>query len=274
VPQVTSDYAGFWKLDRGSVPGLPTGAVVEIKSSSDGTRLLLFKPSVGQMASVGVLAAKQESSGVLHLQDPIGPVDIDLSRVEVVDSPDVFRLSGIALATAGLPAILEGALCLIEFDLERIAIMPDPLLATDQSVSLAYSDVALRIGGRGVLTSTTGGGWIGGGFGMEGILEGAGLAALMNALTTRTKRTVETFVELVAGPRGLILWHDLERPDQLRIHMTPILDRIATAQRSAAPHANPLDVRLAQLKQLGDLRNAGVLTDEEFRAEKTRILAS
>jgi hypothetical protein len=29
---------------------------------------------------------------------------------------------------------------------------------------------------------------------------------------------------------------------------------------------------LAQLKQLGDLRQAGVLTDEEFQREKQRIL--
>jgi len=30
---------------------------------------------------------------------------------------------------------------------------------------------------------------------------------------------------------------------------------------------------LAQLKQLGELRDAGVLTDHEFQAQKARILA-
>jgi hypothetical protein len=37
-----------------------------------------------------------------------------------------------------------------------------------------------------------------------------------------------------------------------------------------APAADPL----AQLKQLGELKAQGVLTDEEFQAQKARILAS
>ncbi len=39
----------------------------------------------------------------------------------------------------------------------------------------------------------------------------------------------------------------------------------------AAPAANTDDV-IAQLKQLGELRDAGVLTDEEFFAQKAKIL--
>ena len=31
---------------------------------------------------------------------------------------------------------------------------------------------------------------------------------------------------------------------------------------------------LAQLRELGDLRAAGILTDDEFEAQKRRILAS
>ncbi|MFI8413069.1 SHOCT domain-containing protein [Paeniglutamicibacter gangotriensis] len=33
------------------------------------------------------------------------------------------------------------------------------------------------------------------------------------------------------------------------------------------------DHKLVQLKQLGELRVAGVLTEEEFQGEKTKILA-
>jgi Short C-terminal domain len=43
----------------------------------------------------------------------------------------------------------------------------------------------------------------------------------------------------------------------------------APEQRSAPP---PPD-RLQQLKQLGDLKAQGVLTEEEFAAEKAKILA-
>ena len=42
----------------------------------------------------------------------------------------------------------------------------------------------------------------------------------------------------------------------------------------AAPAAAPSDpdADLARLKQLGDLRAAGVLTEEEFQAQKARLL--
>ncbi|HEU4802837.1 MAG TPA: SHOCT domain-containing protein [Solirubrobacterales bacterium] len=39
---------------------------------------------------------------------------------------------------------------------------------------------------------------------------------------------------------------------------------------AAAPAADPI----AQLKELGELRDSGVLTDEEFAAQKAKILGS
>jgi Short C-terminal domain len=45
------------------------------------------------------------------------------------------------------------------------------------------------------------------------------------------------------------------------------------AQPAAA--ADPeMDARLAQLRQLGDLREQGLLTDEEFAEQKRRLLGS
>jgi hypothetical protein len=40
----------------------------------------------------------------------------------------------------------------------------------------------------------------------------------------------------------------------------------------AEPPASGTDDKLAQLKQLGELRDAGVLTDAEFEAQKGKIL--
>ncbi|HET6394593.1 MAG TPA: SHOCT domain-containing protein [Blastococcus sp.] len=48
------------------------------------------------------------------------------------------------------------------------------------------------------------------------------------------------------------------------------------APAAAAPEqrsAPPAEDRLQQLKQLGDLKAQGVLTEEEFATEKARILA-
>ena len=42
--------------------------------------------------------------------------------------------------------------------------------------------------------------------------------------------------------------------------------------RREPPAAPSTDDKLAQLKQLGELRDAGVLTDAEFEAQKGKIL--
>src|SRR5206468_1576268 len=110
-----------------------------------------------------------------------------------------------------------------------------------------------------------GGGWIGGGFGVSGFLEGVALATLMNKLTTRTQTSIETLVEFSAGPRALILLTWTETPQALRVHMAPVFDRVQAAQAPIVAPLAPLD-RLAQLRQLGELRDGGVLTEEEFRA--------
>ena len=45
-----------------------------------------------------------------------------------------------------------------------------------------------------------------------------------------------------------------------------------TYYQEAPPAAPSTDDKLAQLKQLGELRDAGVLTDAEFEAQKGKIL--
>jgi len=46
------------------------------------------------------------------------------------------------------------------------------------------------------------------------------------------------------------------------------------AEPAPASTAPPEEDRLARLQQLGELRSSGVLTEEEFAAEKDRVLRS
>jgi len=47
------------------------------------------------------------------------------------------------------------------------------------------------------------------------------------------------------------------------------------AQQAAAPPPAPsTDDKIAKIKELGALKEAGLLTDEEFAAEKAKVLAS
>jgi hypothetical protein len=45
-------------------------------------------------------------------------------------------------------------------------------------------------------------------------------------------------------------------------------------QQPPPPQSSGTDVKLEQLKQLGELRQQGVLSDAEFEAQKAKILAS
>ncbi len=47
----------------------------------------------------------------------------------------------------------------------------------------------------------------------------------------------------------------------------------APAPAPAAPAAPSMDDKIEQLKQLGALHEQGILTDEEFAAQKTKLLA-
>ena len=46
------------------------------------------------------------------------------------------------------------------------------------------------------------------------------------------------------------------------------------APQAAPPPAAMTDEKIAQLQKLAELKQAGVLTDEEFAAQKAKILAS
>jgi len=46
------------------------------------------------------------------------------------------------------------------------------------------------------------------------------------------------------------------------------------AQQQPAPVAAPAPDPIAQLKELAELKNHGILTEEEFTAQKAKILAS
>jgi hypothetical protein len=46
------------------------------------------------------------------------------------------------------------------------------------------------------------------------------------------------------------------------------------SEQPAPPPADDMDTKLAQLKELGELKTQGVLSDAEFEAQKRRILES
>jgi Short C-terminal domain len=131
-----------------------------------------------------------------------------------------------------------------------------------------YSEIEdVEIGGPGLVKS--GGGFIGGGFGAVGALEGMAVAAVLNTLTTRT--TITTVVRIQATNCELFLLWTKATPAQLRIELSRPLGAIRaarTADQVPARSASPV----AELSKLADMLQAGLLTREEFDQLKAKLL--
>ncbi|MBF6278632.1 MULTISPECIES: SHOCT domain-containing protein [Nocardia] len=88
---------------------------------------------------------------------------------------------------------------------------------------------------------------------MPGLLRGVARTAVVAGTATAVSNRVSR--------RQGLRWAEQEPPPQ------------QPPPRAAAPAAGGVD-RLSALKQLGELKAQNVLTEEEFQAEKARILAS
>ena len=67
--------------------------------------------------------------------------------------------------------------------------------------------------------------------------------------------------------------HHQEEKAQERYEQDQMQQQAAQQQAAQAPAAPSADDKIALLKQLADLKDQGVLTEEEFAAQKAKILA-
>lgn len=139
------------------------------------------------------------------------------------------------------------------------------------SVSLPYEELTnIDLGGG---AQTTGRTYFGGGFGFQGAVEGMLIASALSRASQKT--TINTGMH-IAGVNGeLLLHHGQYEPQAIRKMLSPLWVRWEAAKRKATPpaHASRSDDPLALLERLGELREAGVLTDEEFAAKKADLLS-
>lgn len=137
---------------------------------------------------------------------------------------------------------------------------------------LYFLITALEIGGPGA--QQTGGGFIGGGFGVEGAATGMLVGSALNLLTTR--RRVKTVICLQEQDDELFLGYGGETPEQLRMRLSPVFTvlRQEESRRSTDPptaSAEPVH-SVDRLAKLADLLEKGLITPEEFAKLKTDIL--
>jgi hypothetical protein len=170
-------------------------------------------------------------------------------------------------------AITAGAWYDVRFLEDRLVVV-----ACNQAEVLAevpYSAVEdVEIGGPGLVK--TGGRFVGGGFGVPAAIEGIAIAAILNALTTRT--SIKTVVRIQGTGCELFLLHTRQTPALLRMEMSRPLGairsaRAATAEggiqhRARAESLSPVE----ELTKLADMLEKGLLTREEFDLMKAKLL--
>ena len=98
---------------------------------------------------------------------------------------------------------------------------------------------------------------------MPGLLRGVARTAVIAGTAT----AVSNRVSRRQGRRWAAEQHQQQRS-------APPPQYVAPPPAAPAPAASGETDRLAELKQLGELHAQGVLTDEEFAAEKAKILGS
>jgi type II secretory pathway pseudopilin PulG len=87
---------------------------------------------------------------------------------------------------------------------------------------------------------------------------------------------------VMAGTAGAVRHHQEQKyaneaAEQQAVQQAAYQQGVIEAQQAAAAApaapAAPAGIDMAQLKQLGDLHAAGILSDEEFAAAKAKLLA-
>lgn len=132
-------------------------------------------------------------------------------------------------------------------------------LADGSSFVVPNVEIAsIEISGPG--TTTTGGGFIGGGYGAAGALEGIAVAAVLNTLTTKSK--IHTFISIITNIGEIHFHYGGMEPSALRIAIAPIY----TALRML----NPV-WREQRLNTLRLAQTQGALSDSEFSRLSLRL---
>ncbi len=168
----------------------------------------------------------------------------------VLGRADLARLIRRALGWADSPGVPEGTVASVEsaeylggFGAQLVKGVKYTLHFTRETLFMQGPDgepsaavaglSGLGIGGAGEFQ--TGGGFVGGGFGVRGALEGIAFASILNAVTTQTHR--EVVISIAAEGAELYFVNRAHTPQQLRIELSEVLAHLADGVRMHKPTA-------------------------------------
>jgi hypothetical protein len=141
-------------------------------------------------------------------------------------------------------------------------------------VAVPYSEIEdIEIGGPGIVR--TGGGFVGGGLGAIGAIEGMGIASILNGLTSRT--SIETILRIQGTGFEIFLLYANATPERLRIELSRPLAAFRSVRASHAvgvaqdQMSSKSTSSVDELIKLADMLEKGLLTRDEFDLMKVKI---
>jgi len=153
--------------------------------------------------------------------------------------------------------LIAGRDASVRFRTDGIVISGDAA-AADQRIT--YPEVIdVQIDGPGSVRR--GGGFIGGGFGVTGALEGIAIASILNALTTKT--TIHTFVQITTDTGEIFLHYGYLEPGALRIALSAVFTYL---RKLDAGYIS------SRMRHLEALRDRGVIDQDELSRLSAQVL--
>jgi hypothetical protein len=181
--------------------------------------------------------------------------------------PDVSLVTGFTHFGGVRFPIVPGSLCSVVASGDAVVVTAERSDEQRCAVVVRYADLtALEIEGGAY---KTGGGFIGGGFGFGGAVEGMMVASVLNALTRRTK--INTAMRIGSRQGELLLHHGKKTPAAIERDLSLLFAGYHKA-KNAEPAETPQTDPLAQLERLAKLREVGALTEEEFQAARAQYV--
>jgi len=112
----------------------------------------------------------------------------------------------------------------------------------------------IDVGGPGSVRS--GGGAMGGGFGVDGFLVGAAAATVLNILTSH--KTTKTLVHVKSEKSEIFLLISTMEPDETRIYLSPLFVSLKSKSNTGASGI------VEEIEKLAKLLADGLITGEEY----------
>ena len=218
----------------------------------------------------GALAAYVQTETSLNTASTFLYAGLGLTPAQATADVTRRRISGVLISAPSLNGLATGPCTLWFHPLGATLVVGEKAAVP---LVLHQHMRTLSISGKGPVVQSSGGGWVGGGFGVGGMLEGALLASAMNAFTTTQKIVIDTRITFSWKMQFIMMQHSRFSPQALAALLGPTLARVQVAQTSAGVGKSaPETLADIYTTALSFLRTAGSLTAEECDAAEAIVL--